>query len=67
MCLILLEVEQFAFTQASFLSLSDVHKCSGGIQMVLSSLGEHIADCESPHDWLMSLAIDLAVLYDMWR
>ena len=31
MCLILLKVEQSAFTQASFPSLSDVHECSGGL------------------------------------
>ena len=25
------------------------------------------AGCNSPHDWLMSLAMDLTVLCDMWR
>ena len=31
--LMLLKVEQSAFIQASFSSLSNVHKCSGGLQM----------------------------------
>ena len=31
------------------------------------SHGKQIADCESPHDWLMNLAIDLATLCDMCR
>ena len=38
MCVILAEVRQFAFTQASFLSLSDVHECSGGLKMDLVRL-----------------------------
>ena len=50
MCLILLELEQSAITQASFSSLSDVHECSSGLEMVQSSLGKQTADCESPHD-----------------
>ena len=33
MCLIVVKVEQSAFTQASFLSLSDVQKCLGGFQI----------------------------------
>ena len=31
MCSMLLKVEQSAFTQASLLSLSDFHECSGGL------------------------------------
>ena len=34
--------------------------------MAPSSLVKHTADCESPHNWLMSLAMDLAALCDMW-
>ena len=30
--------------------------------MALSSIGKQTANCESPHDWLMSLAMDLAAL-----
>ena len=34
--------------------------------MAPSSLGKQTANGESPHDWLMSLAMDLAVLCDLW-
>ena len=37
-CLILLKVDQSAFTQASFSSLSDVHECLGGLHMPPCSL-----------------------------
>ena len=40
MYLILLKVEQFAFTQVSFSSFSDVNECLGGLQMAPSSLGK---------------------------
>ena len=66
-CLILLKVEQSAFTQASFSSLSGIHKCSGGLYMAPSSLDKQTADCESLHNWMMSLTMDLAALCDMWR
>ena len=59
MCLILLKVEQSAFTQAFFSSLSAVHECLGNFYMAPSSLGKQTVDCESPHNWLMSLAMDL--------
>ena len=65
MCLILLKVEQSAFIQASFSSLFDVYK--GGLKMTPSSLGKQTANCESPHDWLVSLSMDLGALCDMWR
>ena len=67
MCLILLKVDQPAFTQTSFSSLSDVHECSGGLQIAPSSLDKETAGCNSPRDWLMSLAMDLAALCDIWR
>ena len=66
-CLIMLKVDQSAFTQASFSSLLNVHEYSGGLQMALSSLDKETAGCNSPHDWLMSLTMDLAALCDMWR
>ena len=65
MCLILLKVEQSAFIQASFSSLSDVHEYSGYLQMAQSFLDKQTADCNLLYDWLMSLAMDLAVLCDM--
>ena len=64
-CLILLKIKQSAFTQASFSSISDVHDCSSGLYIAPSSLGKQTADCESSHDWLLSLAMDLAALCDM--
>ena len=67
MCLILLKVELSAFTQVFFSSLSDVHEYLGSLLMTTSSLGKQTANCESPHNWLMSLPIDLAALSDMWR
>ena len=52
----------------SLRSLSqEIYKCSGGLQMVPSSLDKQTADCDSPYDWLMSLAMNLAALCDMWR
>ena len=50
MSLILLKVEQSAITQPSFSSLSDVHKCSGGIQMAPSSLDEQTPCCDLSHN-----------------
>ena len=35
--------------------------------MAPSSLGKQTANRESPHNWLMSLAMDFAALCDMWR
>ena len=56
MYLILLKVEQSAFTQASFSSLSDIHECSAGLEMAPSTLGKQIADCEIPHIWMVSFS-----------
>ena len=67
MCLLLLKVEKSAFTQAFFSSLFGIHECSGSLKIARSSFGKQTAGCESPHDWLMSLAMDLAALCDMWR
>ena len=39
--------------------------CSGGLlQMALSPCGKQTASCNSPHDWLMSLAMDFAAFCD---
>ena len=54
------EGEQSLFTQFSSSSLSDIHKCSGGIQMAPSTLGKQTANCEAPHSWLISLSMNLA-------
>ena len=42
--------------------LPDIHKCSDNIHMAANPLDKQTADCDSPHNWLMSLFIDLATL-----
>ena len=63
----MLKVVQAAFVVACFLGLSDFHECLDRLQMTSYLLGKQTVSCNSPHDWLMSLAVDLAALYDMWR
>ena len=63
----MLKVIQGSFAVARFLGLSDIHECSGGLQIATYPLDKQIAGCNSPHNWLMSLAMDLAALCDMWR
>ena len=63
----LLKVVQAAFAVTCFWGLSDIHECSGRLQMALHPLDKQTTSCNSPHDWLMSLSVDLAALYDMWR
>ena len=46
--------------------LSDVHKCFGPLQMAAYPLGKQTAGCNSTNNWLMSLAIDLTALCNMW-
>ena len=64
---LVLKVAQAVFAIPCFWSLSDIHKCSGHLQMAPSSLDKQIARCDLSHDWLMSLAMDFAALCDMWR
>ena len=49
MCVIEQKVKQSAITQASFPSLSDVHKFLGGPQMAPSPLDKQLFGCNSPH------------------
>ena len=63
----MLKVTRAAFPMACFSGLSDVYECSGGLQMATYSLDKQTAGCNSPHDWLVCLAMDLAALCDMWR
>ena len=63
----MLKVTRAAFAVACFRGLSDVHECSGDLQMATYPLDKQTAGCNSPHDWLVSLAMDLAALCDMWR
>ena len=60
-----LKVAQAAFSVASFWGLSDVYKCLGHHQMAPSPLDKQTADCDSSQHSLMSLAMDLAALFDM--
>ena len=63
----MLKVALAAFAVACFWGLSDAHECSGRLQMAPYHLDKQTAGCNSSHDWLMSLAMDLATLCDMWR
>ena len=56
----MLKVALAAFAVVCLWGLSDVHECSGRLQMAVYPLGKQTASCNSPHDWLMSLAMDLA-------
>ena len=66
----MLKVVLAAFAVACFWGLSDVHECSVRLQMAAYPLGKRTASCNSPHDWMMSLAMDLAMdlaaLCDLW-
>ena len=63
----MLKVARAAFAVACFSGLLDVYKCMGRLQMAAYLLGKQTAGCNSPHNWLMSLAMDLTALCDMWR
>ena len=63
----MVKVAQATYAVACFCSLSDVHECSGCLQIAPYPLDKKTANCNSLHDWLMSLAIDLADLCDTWR
>ena len=55
-----------AFTVPRFWGLSDVHKCSGHLQKARYPLDTQTAGCNSPHNWLISLAVDSVVLCDSY-
>ena len=59
------KVAQAAFGMACFWGLLDVYKCLGHLQMVTYPFDKQTAGCDSSHDWLMSLAMDLAAFRDM--
>ena len=63
----MLKVAWATFAVACFLGLSDIHECSGGLQMAAFPFDKQTAGCNSPHNWLMHLSMDLAALCDMWR
>ena len=45
----------------------DVHECSGVLQMAPSPLDKQAAGCNSSDNWLMSFAIYLTALCDLYR
>ena len=61
----MLKVTRAAFA-ACFRGLSNIHECLGYLQMATYPLDKQTASCSS-HDWLVSLAMDLAALCDVWR
>ena len=61
----MLKVSWTAFVVACLKGLSEVHEYSGHLQMAPHPLDKQTAGCNSPHDWLMSLAMYLAALCDM--
>ena len=63
----MLKVAQAASAVACLGGLSDVHESSGSLYMAPSPLDKQLAGCYSPHNWLMSLNMDLAALCDMCR
>ena len=64
---LMLKVAWANFAVACFWGFSDIHNCLGHLPMAVYPLGKQTASCNSPHNWLMSLAMDLAALCDMWR
>ena len=62
----MLKVAQAAFVCDLFLRLVRHPRVLGLLQMTLYLLDKQTASCNSLHDWLMSLAINLVVLSDMW-
>ena len=61
------KVTRAAFAVTCFSGLSDVHECSGGLQMATYPLtSRQPAVIHHTPDWLVCLAMDLAALCDMW-
>ena len=67
MCLMLLKVEQSVFTQASFQACLVSTSAWVAFKWFCLPLASRQPGCESPYDCLMSLAMDLATLCDVWR
>ena len=54
----MLKVARTAFAVACFWGLSDIHECSGHLQMAPYPLDKKTVGYNSPQDWLMNLAMD---------
>ena len=61
-----LKSSHICLSGSCFWGLSDIHEYPGCFQMATYPIDKHIAGCNSIHDWLMSLAMDLAALCDIW-
>ena len=66
---LVLKVAHAAFAVACFWGLRDIHEGTNVLQIAPSPLDKQTAGCDSPHDWLMSLAMHLAALCDIqtWK
>ena len=53
-------LQQSAFTEASFMGLSGVHGCSGGLLMAPTCPARQTDGRESLQDWPVRLGIDVA-------
>ena len=62
----MLKVTQTAFVVACFWSLSDICEWLGRLQMATYPLDKQTAGCNSPPDWLVGFAMDLAALCDTY-
>ena len=65
--ILMLKVSQATLAVACFWGLSDVHECLGLLSMAPSPLDKQTASCNSPNNWLISLAMDLAAFCDMLK
>ena len=63
----MLKVTHAAFAVVCFWGLLDIHECLGLLQMASHPLDKQKAGYNSPRNWLMNLAMDLAALCDTWR
>ena len=65
MCVLLPTANQSAFSETAFTGLSDVHECSGGLQLALVAIDEKQPGRNSSHNCLMLLCIDVATFCDI--
>ena len=58
--------QRSAFTEASFMGLSGIHGCSGGLYIAPTCPAWQTAGRESLQDWLVRLGMNVAKFCDMW-
>jgi len=60
-------IHYMVYFPRTFLSgLSEVLKCSDGLQVAVVRLDTYPTSCKSPHDWPVSLAIELVTICDIY-